>query len=197
MPRHQIVFDDTFFDSLSEQVDAERDGHGRPSFTDVLAYEVMPLLELLAEDYDSVTMPVPDDDLFRILMQPGLLVRHINLYAYELDGRGPRLSHRSRALPVATPRRRIGRTGERLLLDPFSGLDEPVDGIGSCGGHRSTQFTSRDLVLSSEGSFQTAGLGSLNPAVTTGSSAAASSHARAWSPERAALVISTNAGVQM
>lgn len=85
MPRRPVVFDDSFFDSLSEQVPAERDRYGRPSSTDVLAYEVMPLLELLAEDYEHVTMPVPDDDLFRVLIQPGLLVQHLNVYTYELD----------------------------------------------------------------------------------------------------------------
>ena len=86
MRKHAVVFDDSFFDALAEQVEAERDGYGRPSRTDVLAYEVMPLLELLADDYLNVTLPVPDDDLFRVLMQPGLIVQRINLYIYDLDG---------------------------------------------------------------------------------------------------------------
>lgn len=86
MPNSTVVFDDAFFESLSDQTAEDRDGFGRPSRSDILAYVVMPLMELLSDDYDGCTIPVPGDDLFRVLIQPATLVERISLYTYELDG---------------------------------------------------------------------------------------------------------------
>lgn len=85
MPRGEVVFDDSFFDSLAAQVASERDGFGRPSRTDVLSLAILPLMDVLAEDYEGNTMEVPGDDLFRVLVQASNVVERIRLYAYELN----------------------------------------------------------------------------------------------------------------
>ncbi len=84
MPRREVVFDDSFFDSLAAQVASERDGFGRPSRTDVLSLAIMPLMDALAEDYEGNTIEVPGDDLFRVLVQASNVVERIRLYTYEL-----------------------------------------------------------------------------------------------------------------
>lgn len=85
MHRREVVFDDSFFESLAAQVASERDGFGRPSRTDVLSLAILPLMDVLAEDYEGNTMEVPGDDLFRVLVQASNVVERIRLYAYELN----------------------------------------------------------------------------------------------------------------
>lgn len=73
MPRRTVVFEDEFFERLNDLVPEERSATGVPSRTDFLAYDIPPLMDLLAEDYERVTLPVAGSDL-RVLVQSGRFV---------------------------------------------------------------------------------------------------------------------------
>ena len=85
MPRRHVVFDDRFFQTLSLRVSDERDGSGQPSRTDVLVYVIMPLMDLLAGDYEGTTLAVEHDDNLRVLVQTSPFVSWVQLWCY-LDG---------------------------------------------------------------------------------------------------------------
>lgn len=51
----------------------------------MLLLVILPLMDVLAEDYEGNTMEVPGDDLFRVLVQSSNVVERIRLYAYELN----------------------------------------------------------------------------------------------------------------
>ena len=85
MPRRHVVFDDQFFESLSRRVSDERDGTGKPSRTDVLVYVIMPLMDLLADDYERNTLAVDHEDNLRVLVQTSPFVSWVQLWCY-VDG---------------------------------------------------------------------------------------------------------------
>jgi hypothetical protein len=82
MPRRHVVFDDQFFESLSRRVSDERDGRGRPSRSDVLAYIVMPLMDLLAADYEGSTIVIEDHANLRVMVQTSAFVEWVRLWCY-------------------------------------------------------------------------------------------------------------------
>jgi hypothetical protein len=43
-------------------------------------------MDLIADDYERHTVPLRDDDLFRVLIQPATLVKRVRLDTYELPG---------------------------------------------------------------------------------------------------------------
>jgi hypothetical protein len=86
MPRRTVVFEDEFFERLNDLVPQERSATGVPSRTDLLAYDIPPLMDLLAEDYERFTLPVAGSDL-RVLVQRGRFVRGIVLWTELLDDR--------------------------------------------------------------------------------------------------------------
>ncbi len=53
MARRRVVFEDEFFESLNAQVPAVRSATGIPSRTDLLAYDIPPLMDLLADDHET------------------------------------------------------------------------------------------------------------------------------------------------
>ncbi len=79
--RREVRVGDYLFDQLDALLPEERSPLGTPSVTDFLAYELPPLIERLALDYDAITLPVPESDL-RVLVTAGMLVRHIAIYAF-------------------------------------------------------------------------------------------------------------------
>ena len=83
--RRVVLFDDEFFDSLSAQAPPTRSAQGIPSRTDLLAYEIPPLMDVLADDYESSTLAVGETDSLRILVQSGRLVRTIVLWCELVD----------------------------------------------------------------------------------------------------------------
>jgi len=84
MARRHVVFEDEFFERLNALVPEERSALGLPSRTDLLAYDLPPLRDLLAEDYERFTLPIHGSDL-RVLVQSGRLVQGIVLWAELLD----------------------------------------------------------------------------------------------------------------
>lgn len=86
MTRRTVVFEDEFFERLNDLVPEERSATGVPSRTDFLAYDIPPLMDLLAEEYERFTLPVAGSNL-RVLVQSGRFVRGIVLWTELVDER--------------------------------------------------------------------------------------------------------------
>lgn len=56
--RRQVRVAPSFFGRLDELLPEDRSAEGAPSTADFLLHEVPPLIDLLAEDYESTTLAV-------------------------------------------------------------------------------------------------------------------------------------------
>lgn len=83
--RRTVILEDEFFERLNAQAPETRSSLGVPSRTDLLAYDIPPLMDLLADDYEGVTLPVPGTLSLRVLVQGGRFVRSIVLWTELLD----------------------------------------------------------------------------------------------------------------
>ena len=82
--RRRVTFHDAFFDRLEELLPAERPGDGTPSRSDFLAFELPPLVDLLAAEFAERTVAVPGIPEVRVLVASGILVDRIAIYVREL-----------------------------------------------------------------------------------------------------------------
>ena len=82
--RRRVTFRDAFFERLEELLPAERPGDGTPSRSDFMAFELPPLVDLLAAEFEEMTTIVPDVPGVRVLVASGVLVDRIALYVREL-----------------------------------------------------------------------------------------------------------------
>ncbi len=78
--RRQVRVAPSFFDRLDELLPAERSPTGVPSTADFLLHEIPPLIDLLALDYEAVTLAVKDVPEVRVLIAAGVLVARLALY---------------------------------------------------------------------------------------------------------------------
>lgn len=108
LPRRHVDFDDQFFESLSRRVSGERDGARKPARTDVLVYVIMPLMDLLADDYERNTLAVDHDDNLRVLVQTSPFVNWVQLWCY-IDGDDGLAALRASDLSVRGHRRQEHR----------------------------------------------------------------------------------------
>lgn len=72
--RRRVTFHDAFFERLDELLPAERPGDGTPSRSDFMAFELPPLVDLLAAEFERMTTIVPDVPGVRVLVASGVLV---------------------------------------------------------------------------------------------------------------------------
>lgn len=72
--RRRVVFQDAFLDRLDLLLPTERPGVGTPSRSDFMAFELPPLVDLLATEFDAVTPVVPGFLDVRVLIISGILV---------------------------------------------------------------------------------------------------------------------------
>jgi len=86
MPERTVRFTDDFFDDLDRQLPAERTPAGVSSVSDFLVFELPPLRDLLAADFERNTLPIEAAAPLRVLIQAARLVRNVALYAFD-DGR--------------------------------------------------------------------------------------------------------------
>lgn len=70
----------SFFDRLDELLPAERTAEGTPSTTDFLLHEIPPIIDRLAQDYETATTVVPSLTGVRVLLAAGFLVPHVSVY---------------------------------------------------------------------------------------------------------------------
>lgn len=85
MTQRLVIFEDAFFDALNGQVADERTTSGTPSRTDVLAYVISPLRDVLAEDYEANTQPVPKVDGVRTLIRSTIFIPLVTLFCVEVN----------------------------------------------------------------------------------------------------------------
>jgi hypothetical protein len=69
-----------FFDRLDELLSSERSATGTPSATDFLLHEIPPIIDRLAEDYETATTMVPSLPGVRVLVSAGFLVPYMSVY---------------------------------------------------------------------------------------------------------------------
>jgi Flp pilus assembly protein TadB len=78
--RRLVRIADQFFERLDMLFPSERSGDGLPSATDFLLHEMPPIIEKLATEFDTTTIPISDESDVRVLLGAGMLVRHIAVY---------------------------------------------------------------------------------------------------------------------
>jgi hypothetical protein len=83
--RRQVRVAPSFFDRLDELLPAERSPTGVPSTADFLLHKLPPLIDLLAADYEDVTLAVKDVPEVRVLVAAGVLVARLALYVVLAD----------------------------------------------------------------------------------------------------------------
>jgi hypothetical protein len=75
----------TFFDSLDEQLAAERGDQGQPSATDFLILDLPPVVERFATDFEALPEIVEGYSAGRMLIARGQLVRAFAVYGLLMD----------------------------------------------------------------------------------------------------------------
>ena len=82
MSRRRLVRVTTsFFDRLDELLPEERDAAGSPSTADFLLHELPPIIDRLAEDFESATLAVEGVAGVRVLITAGRLVGYVAIYS--------------------------------------------------------------------------------------------------------------------
>ena len=78
--RRQVRVTDQFFDRLDVLLPQERSADGMPSAADFLLHEMPKIIEALAADHLTATLPVDDAADVRMLITNGLMVAFIVVY---------------------------------------------------------------------------------------------------------------------
>ncbi len=88
MTRRVVRFSGFFFDRLDDILGDVRGEDGAPSTTDFLVYDLPPVCDLLAEDFEGQTMPFPANSKdIRVYVGSGVLVsRFALIMALCIDG---------------------------------------------------------------------------------------------------------------
>lgn len=81
MTRRQVRVVASFFDRLDELLPEQRGADGMPSATDFLLHEMPAVIDLLAAEFETRTVPVADDPEIRVLITAGILVPFMSIYA--------------------------------------------------------------------------------------------------------------------
>ena len=80
-----VRFQPSFFADLDNVLPSERSPFGAPSATDFLLYDLPPVRDVLASDFERRTVPVASGDRLRMFVGSGTLVRTLVVYAYLAD----------------------------------------------------------------------------------------------------------------
>jgi hypothetical protein len=80
-PRRLVRVTDQFFDRLDELFPEVRTADGQASAADFLLHEMPNVIERLAVDFESATIPSGREPGVRVLIAAGLLVRFFGVYA--------------------------------------------------------------------------------------------------------------------
>ncbi len=76
MSRRRFVVLPGFFDRLDQLLPGERTSSGVPSRTDFIVYDLSPMLDALAEDYERETLELPGTSE-RVVVKHGITVAYI------------------------------------------------------------------------------------------------------------------------
>ncbi len=75
-----VRFTDEFFDRLDTLLAEERTIDGSPSVTDFLVFDVPPIRDRLASNFEAETLPTGEAGI-RVCIGSGVLVRYVAVYA--------------------------------------------------------------------------------------------------------------------
>lgn len=78
--RREVRVSPSFFERLDELLPDERTPDGKPSATDFLLHELPSIIDLLATDYEEVTLEVEEAPGVRVLVTAGRLVTRVAFY---------------------------------------------------------------------------------------------------------------------
>ena len=76
MTRRRFTVLPEFFDRVDELLPSERSATGTPSATDFIVYDLSPILDALAEDYEHETLPIPGTTE-RVVITSGITAKFI------------------------------------------------------------------------------------------------------------------------
>ncbi len=76
-----VRFTKEFFEDLDSQLPEERPGDGGPSATDFLLFDLPPVRDLLASEFEKHTTLVPPGGAVFVCVVAGTLVAYFSLYA--------------------------------------------------------------------------------------------------------------------
>jgi len=82
VPDRVVRFTESFFQDLDSQLPDERSADGVPSRTDFLLHDVPRLRDRLAQDFEANTLPAVGNEPVRVMIERGVLVPEVALYAY-------------------------------------------------------------------------------------------------------------------
>lgn len=78
--RREVRVSPSFFERLDELLPDERTRDGKPSATDFLLHELPSIIDLLATDYERVTLEIEEVPGARVLVTAGRLVTRVAIY---------------------------------------------------------------------------------------------------------------------
>ena len=78
--RREVRVSPSFFERLDELLPDERTPDGKPSATDFLLHELPSIIDLLATDYERVTLDIEEVPGVRVLVTAGRLVDRVAIY---------------------------------------------------------------------------------------------------------------------
>jgi hypothetical protein len=79
--RRPVRVNEAFFRRLDELLPPQRTAAGAPSGTDFLLHDMPRIIDRLADDFETATLPVDEEPRIRMLIASGSLVAFIVVYA--------------------------------------------------------------------------------------------------------------------
>ena len=79
--RRQVRVNASFFRRLDELLPPQRTATGAPSATDFLLHDMPRIIDRLADDFETATLPVDGELRIRMLIASGSLVAFVVVYA--------------------------------------------------------------------------------------------------------------------
>jgi hypothetical protein len=83
--RRSVRVADSFFAALDDQLGQDRSAAGVPSATDFLVFELPPVVERFATDFDGLPAVIEGFPGARLLIASGILVRGMVVYGLLVD----------------------------------------------------------------------------------------------------------------
>ena len=79
--RRPVRVTESFFRQLDELLPPQRTTSGAPSATDFLLHDMPRIIDRLADDFETATLPVDEEPRIRMLIASGSLVAFLVVYA--------------------------------------------------------------------------------------------------------------------
>ena len=79
--RRSVRVTESFFRQLDELLPPQRTASGAPSATDFPLHDMPRIIDRLADDFESATVPVDEEPRIRMLIASGSLVAFLVVYA--------------------------------------------------------------------------------------------------------------------